>query len=203
MVRITPAYAGKSLLLWHTHLISGDHPRVCGEKGHRRKNMPCHKGSPPRMRGKVHPVLAQCRHSGITPAYAGKSFQFLMRCDQCGDHPRVCGEKFVVGQCQKPCLGSPPRMRGKDAVQRHPSCGFGITPAYAGKSSTDILGPLREGDHPRVCGEKSLFGVIKGLQEGSPPRMRGKGAWCDDNYVGYGITPAYAGKRTPRRNLSY
>ena len=50
--RITPAYAGKRLMLCHRLPPCGDHPRVCGEKmvsmiPHRRS-----RGSPPRVRGK-------------------------------------------------------------------------------------------------------------------------------------------------------
>ena len=70
--RITPAYAGKSLLDKCNCVVFRDHPRVCGEKS--RKSVPAHRwtGSPPRMRGKG----CRCRFSadcgGITPAYAGK-----------------------------------------------------------------------------------------------------------------------------------
>ena len=50
--RITPAYAGKSSELMQKFGMSGDHPRVCGEK----LKTPCwiapNVGSPPRMRGK-------------------------------------------------------------------------------------------------------------------------------------------------------
>ena len=31
-VRITPAYAGKSAILFRGFFILGDHPRLCGEK---------------------------------------------------------------------------------------------------------------------------------------------------------------------------
>ena len=32
--RITPAYAGKSVLLYSLTRFSRDHPRLCGEKNH-------------------------------------------------------------------------------------------------------------------------------------------------------------------------
>ena len=50
--RITPAYAGKSEKLSSTAAGTGDHPRLCGEKGMRTT-----KASPDQR---------------ITPAYAGK-----------------------------------------------------------------------------------------------------------------------------------
>ena len=38
---------------------------------------------------------------------------------------------------------------------------------------------------------------------GSPPPMRGKGKYKSLGTMGYGITPAYAGKRIKYRSLSY
>ena len=92
---ITPAYAGKSILLPVRVCAQWDHPRVCGEKKLADFEDELGTGSPPRMRGKVlaSPMLAPL--IGITPAYAGKSF--------------VLSIMFV------PLMGSPPRMRGKGA----------------------------------------------------------------------------------------
>ena len=56
VVRITPAYAGKSLRSRSSSRRSRDHPRVCGEKFDA---------------GSDHRVA-----SGITPAYAGKRNMF-------------------------------------------------------------------------------------------------------------------------------
>ena len=50
----------------------------------------------------------------------------------------------------------------------------GITPAYAGKSPYPVALTLSGGDHPRVCGEKFLFFLLRLFGLGSPPRMRGK-----------------------------
>ena len=51
-VRITPAYAGKSSILYTASKINQDHPRVCGEKLASQRDAPRGSGSPPRMRGK-------------------------------------------------------------------------------------------------------------------------------------------------------
>ena len=91
-------------------------------------------------------------------------------------------------------MGSPPRMRGKDALQ---SVGYDIgriTPAYAGKSVPSSTKNPGGKDHPRVCGEK-VRGVSAGLlARGSPPRMRGKDSLYNPGTAWNGITPAYAGK---------
>ena len=70
---ITPARAGKRWAKRPQSTSSRDHPRVCGEKVHHRHRQRPYLGSPPRMRGKVKPVLWAARVAGITPACAGKS----------------------------------------------------------------------------------------------------------------------------------
>lgn len=86
----------------------------------------------------------------------------------------MCGEKrqdrldYYVPQ------GSPPRMRGKVVKEVTGQTATRITPAYAGKSSSRGVRTCFEKDHPRVCGEKIYKDCKHTLEEGSPPRMRGK-----------------------------
>ena len=117
--RITPAYAGKSISSGVISLRPGDHPRVCGEKGHDQHPLDLAEGSPPRMRGKGQgmPILAAM--SRITPAYAGKSGCGGRNRRVSWDHPRVCGEKCGQVSWQIVCRGSPPRMRGKASFQNN------------------------------------------------------------------------------------
>ena len=72
-LRITPAYAGKSGINCNQIPVTGDHPRLCGEKDTQVTGKPSNRGSPPPMRGKV-----------LFPP-------FLPQCPE--DHPRLCGEK--------------------------------------------------------------------------------------------------------------
>ena len=71
--RITPACAGRRLLV-SAHASSAlDHPRVCGEKALYNRRVKINPGSPPRVRGeegKSFLTRAACR---ITPACAGRS----------------------------------------------------------------------------------------------------------------------------------
>ncbi len=152
---ITPACAGKSM--YHT-ISSGcyrDHPRVCGEKGKALVNRSWNLGSPPRVRGKVRFWPKLQKYGGITPACAGKS-----EADHIGrgirqDHPRVCGEKMMRWKRMDRFKGSPPRVRGKGRSMRQYRPTLGITPACAGKRHKAVLSSGRNGDHPRVCGEKT------------------------------------------------
>ena len=86
----------------------------------------------------------------------------------------MCGEKSFSSE--EPCQqwGSPPHVRGKEALEVDELAGSGITPACAGKSI--LGGDLRSatGDHPRMCGEKVLVCVRVHDIAGSPPHVRGK-----------------------------
>ena len=87
------------------------------------------------MRGKAWVPLPFFADSWITPAYAGKSGRgstggFLYR-----DHPRLCGEKLALAGQFTGKIGSPPPMRGKDTSAASVMPSWGITPAYAGKST--------------------------------------------------------------------
>ena len=154
LVRITPAYAEKRLWCRGHGAPGQDYPRICGEK---MDNAVCDFyffGSPPHMRGKVGAVVQLRAGAGITPAYAGKRTPYTPMSFTQRDHPRVCGEKSVHPLASHVRMGSPPRMRGKDALLSPMLAPARITPAYAGKrhpcTGLQVIGR----DHPRVCGEK-------------------------------------------------
>ena len=71
--RITPAYAGKRLIMYIMCRRIRDHPRLCGEKLVALLRGFLFRGSPPPMRGKARRILCNALSNGITPAYAGKS----------------------------------------------------------------------------------------------------------------------------------
>ena len=65
-------------------------------------------------------------------------------------------------------------MRGKAVFVVSSTARNGITPAYAGKSTSGYFPAGFPKDHPRLCGEKEMS-VNKNIWEtGSPPPMRGK-----------------------------
>ena len=173
--RITPAYAGKSVLGDPRCHSSRDHPRLCGEKLISLHKSSSERGSPPPMRGKgiffgIYAVII-----GITPAYAGKRESCMHPVIVTQDHPRLCGEKTDLNILTLSKLGSPPPMRGKAPAGCCPACTGRITPAYAGKRRTGGAVQRDRWDHPRLCGEK--WGMSESIAPGagSPPPMRGKG----------------------------
>ena len=85
-------------------------------------------------------------------------------------------------------------MRGKESIAVGIGDGIGITPAYAGKSSSSVAMSRAFTDHPRVCGEKNAKLLFRFRGLGSPPRMRGKGLCNPQGVSVTRITPACAGK---------
>ena len=130
---ITPAYAGKRLLLRGGVYMQRDHPRLCGEKVIPSERFTWAAGSPPPMRGKGLVVFKQFSGNGITPAYAGKRKSLGLTVYLHVDHPRLCGEKAMLVCLRRISTGSPPPMRGKAAEIMKGLQEYGITPAYAGK----------------------------------------------------------------------
>ena len=113
---------------------------------------------------------------------------------QSRDHPRVCGEKDNPDYVQMFSGGSPPRVRGKASDSLMSLLDYGITPACAGKSLLSQIEICGVRDHPRVCGEKSAPAYVNVVNEGSPPRVRGKAARKHVFMRTVRITPACAGK---------
>ena len=90
--------------------------------------------------------------------------------------------------------GSPPLTRGKVGEISWCAAGQGITPAYAGKRAGSPFCPRKDGDHPRLRGEKLLMMSLMVSPIGSPPLTRGKDQFQQARILSAGITPAYAGK---------
>ena len=202
-VGITPACAGKRGQPPSGPCCRWDHPRVCGEKSMMSRVVFCTVGSPPRVRGKVQLQPWQPTALGITPAYAGKSRSQPRTAPRHRDHPRVCGEKMSRPPAKTRTPGLPPRMRGKDEQTTGKNENARITPAYAGKRSQGVAALQLGWDHPRVCGEKQSRQRCRMSRTGSPPRVRGKGISRHRVALHRGITPAYAGKRSPARLFLY
>ena len=95
---ITPAYAGKSLLLCFGRAPVEDHPRLCGEKSSFPIKQPPTSGSPPPMRGKV------------------KRFNVMLGTRR--DHPRLCGEKALLYTVYTVLQGITPAYAGKSCHLR-------------------------------------------------------------------------------------
>ena len=72
---ITPAHAGKTRRTVRSLSAWRDHPRACGENSCGGTQRASHRGSPPRMRGKLLALPCDAPQCGITPAHAGKTLR--------------------------------------------------------------------------------------------------------------------------------
>ena len=118
------------------------------------------------------------------------------------DHPRACGENLPIEYNAVPVIGSPPRMRGKLIEAKSFVDGIRITPAHAGKTLCATIILRGTWDHPRACGENSLYRFLSELYLGSPPRMRGKHSAAFNTTDYKRITPAHAGKTDSQKPIT-
>ena len=114
--RITPACAGKTLVLVRSLPKYRDHPRVCGKNQWESYTAKTERGSPPRVREKPNAFLNSSCDTGITPACAGKTLSQLQGGMMEQDHPRVCGKNHFLSLFFYFTEGSPPRVREKQPL---------------------------------------------------------------------------------------
>ena len=156
LIRITPAWAGKSFAQLCFCFFYKDHPRMGGEKEEAKGKDADTMGSPPHGRGKATFARFPCRPWRITPAWAGKRYRFLSSGQCIRDHPRMGGEKISPKRLIFLHLGSPPHGRGKVPQQPLQVAALGITPAWAGKSFLLLCRRCRSRITPAWAG-KSFF----------------------------------------------
>ena len=110
--RITPAYAGTTLLFLGVFL--------------------CSIGSPPLTREPLDVPSRQPRYYRITPAYAGTTLLSVSRPGGIEDHPRLRGNHASWSYFLDIDIGSPPLTREPLQISFRECSGSRITPAYAG-----------------------------------------------------------------------
>ena len=192
--RLIPACAGKTA---DPNSVAPDapaHPRVCGENAPLTDAQSLFAGSSPRVRGKPPGRSPAYPGPGLIPACAGKTRSCGLRGSCCWAHPRVCGENAVPPLGAATCMGSSPRVRGKQQDQGQKKLPPRLIPACAGKTFKPRAAVIRSRAHPRVCGEN--IGTTYGGygQSGSSPRVRGKQALLDIIAPPRRLIPACAGK---------
>ena len=169
---ITPAYAGKTILRLWTDRLHQDHPRIRGKDVTKLSLLVASTGSPPHTRERPTISVFSPFLIRITPAYAGKTLLFFFVALFYEDHPRIRGKDFLMLLDRVPRLGSPPHTRerpfGTAVCYSKPR----ITPAYAGKTSTNTVSSCWNQDHPRIRGKDSRRNLNASRMTGSPPHTR-------------------------------
>ena len=119
IIRITPAWAGKSRVRPYLPPSARDHPRIGGEKTQNPQAVNALWGSPPRGRGKVHDAHEVWGLVGITPAMQGNASHCIRRVLPVGLSLQS-GDKTRTVFRASSCIGLPPQMQGKNASQLNP-----------------------------------------------------------------------------------
>ena len=94
--RIAPACAGTTKDDGYTMPIVWDHPRVCGNHSSMPYSTLSIRGSPPRVREPLQPLLRSVAAVRITPACAGTTQFADVPRSGVEDHPRVCGNHYDI-----------------------------------------------------------------------------------------------------------
>ena len=93
-----------------------------------------------------------------------------MRC--IGITPRLRGN-YTWGEVSgKPSTGSPPLTRELQYQQSVELQNIGITPAYAGTTTSVVRGKAENQDHPRLRGNYQMRAISAWSSMGSPPLTR-------------------------------
>ena len=152
---IIPAYAGNTLYFMVGFLPSrGSSPHTRGTLAYSSPPSLCNKDHP-RIRGEHQEDDGQpALREGIIPAYAGNTLWPMMYCSAFGgSSPHTRGTRMQTDPYGIR-RGDHPRIRGEHCpLHREPHGGVGIIPAYAGNTSTNILGfQVRMGSSPHTRG---------------------------------------------------
>ena len=109
------------------------------------------------------------------------------------DHPRIRGEHSFFRQIPGETLGSSPHTRGAQVPVSLLQRGARIIPAYAGSTVNFSGVSFTWWDHPRIRGEHISTSHRPGIASGSSPHTRGARNRAENDDIGPGIIPAYAG----------
>ena len=196
VLRIIPARAGNASGSTGAASRPPDHPRACGERLDRDREVTERFGSSPRVRGTPWPRLRSPAWPRIIPARAGNASVAETVTTAGPDHPRACGERSPPLSCVHARNGSSPRVRGTQLEQLGIVLDDRIIPARAGNAAEEIAEDVEHADHPRACGERRRLAEKLRAEFGSSPRVRGTPVPFVVRHAWRRIIPARAGNAT-------
>ena len=171
--RFIPAPAGNSTTKRQSGSWATVHPRACGEQFRRAVGARGEHGSSPRLRGTAAGAMARTAVGRFIPAPAGNRQRNSPASRSCTVHPRACGEQVSAVLFGLVYVGSSPRLRGTEWVERLAEPSGRFIPAPAGNRASRLTSPDLVTVHPRACGEQKQ-GISEHVKKyGSSPRLRG------------------------------
>ncbi len=150
---LTPAWAGTAAGRRPLGSAARAHPRVGGDGTVSDAAGSSPVGSPPRGRGRLHAQEPRGGCRGLTPAWAGTACVGHGGIATVRAHPRVGGDGSLGESAADPAQGSPPRGRGRPCRARSGRTAAGLTPAWAGTATRQVVQSALMRAHPRVGGD--------------------------------------------------
>ncbi len=197
LVRLIPAYAGRTMPRAVLVINHWAHPRLRGADRRRSRIRAARGGSSPLTRGGRTSLALLPLIVRLIPAYAGRTVHDRARGGHPRAHPRLRGADNSVLYRFSPCWGSSPLTRGGLEWREDLFAALGLIPAYAGRTGQRRVWIADSGAHPRLRGADSA--KCDGLTRirGSSPLTRGGLASVSLRSGPLRLIPAYAGRTTP------
>ena len=145
------------------------------------------------MRGTLDIYFHRALSYRFIPAHAGNSGHTAAQRPLASVHPRACGELKDSQFGRYVSSGSSPRMRGTRCIPIRGRLHIRFIPAHAGNSSTVRMARRTNSVHPRACGELGFPAVVRAVNNGSSPRMRGTHKSSATLKASGSFIPAHAG----------
>ncbi|STD38244.1 Domain of uncharacterised function (DUF2825) [Corynebacterium striatum] len=198
MVRLIPAYAGRTLITAFPELLLGAHPRLRGADPGLASARRRFRGSSPLTRGGRETAPEQSTPAGLIPAYAGRTYSMIGFFAPERAHPRLRGADVMLFSPSSVTWGSSPLTRGGRALDDAAEALNGLIPAYAGRTRWSLPNQPTGGAHPRLRGADLMRCGASARCNGSSPLTRGGLAWLGKLHEVTGLIPAYAGRTAPQ-----
>ena len=130
-------------------------------------------GLSPRLRGNRIPAWRGLYADGSIPAPAGEPRAEVLLGPELGVYPRACGGTTGRSVARARVGGLSPRLRGNRPFIAVTSCWRWSIPAPAGEPHRPFLSRLSEGVYPRACGRTTMNNLVRPMNNGLSPRLRG------------------------------
>ena len=150
------------------------HPHACGDDVAYHVQPLGHRGSPPRVWGRLGATRYFYGDSRFTPTRVGTTCTAWSNRTRASVHPHACGDDSHANGTSSSKTGSPPRVWGPlpHGQRRHHARRF--TPTRVG-TTTGPSGPCSASTvHPHACGDDRRGGHPRDWGGGSPPRVWGR-----------------------------
>ena len=194
---LIPASAGQTSSANASRASARAHPRECGADQSVVSVRMRHRGSSPRVRGRLRLVCHGVPLQGLIPASAGQTLFPVGGHPLAGAHPRECGADRYFGDRLGKAVGSSPRVRGRHVCKTCVSGARGLIPASAGQTVAVPTPRPERWAHPRECGADATHLQHGCRSAGSSPRVRGRRVWRVRLPLFSGLIPASAGQTFP------